>query len=108
MFGHEQIVKIIDADRGAARSKAGLRHEGAAAAPARPTRSTTICKQKYDDEFRERKQTAGKQARADAIKRAARTQSSPSTCPTDGEREVHAGAGRSRRSTPSKSASSAT
>jgi polyribonucleotide nucleotidyltransferase len=66
MFGHEQVVKIIDLIE-EFREKAGLgAKEYPAAAPENPAKD--VIKQKYFAEFRELKQTSGKANRADAIK----------------------------------------
>ena len=65
-FGHEQIRKIIGLIE-EFRTKAGLPvKELPPAPPVNPVKA--ILKQKYYSEFRELKQTAGKHARADAIR----------------------------------------
>jgi polyribonucleotide nucleotidyltransferase len=65
-FGHDQIRKIIALIE-EFRSKAGLGHKQLPpAAPPNPAKD--VLKQKYGAEFRTLKQTAGKHARADAIK----------------------------------------
>jgi polyribonucleotide nucleotidyltransferase len=66
LFGHEQIVKIIDLIEDF-RVKAGLpAKELHAEGPVNPVKD--LLKQKFYDEFRTLKQTAGKAARAEQIK----------------------------------------
>jgi polyribonucleotide nucleotidyltransferase len=66
LFGHEQIVKVIDLIE-ELRSKAGLEPKAAyPAAPANP--ALDHLRQRYTTEFRELKLTAGKHARADKVR----------------------------------------
>src|SRR5262249_36087725 len=65
LFGHKQIVRIIDAiDQ--LRQQAGL---GTKPPPvAKPNPAMDVVRSKYYEEFKQRKLTSGKHARADAIK----------------------------------------
>jgi polyribonucleotide nucleotidyltransferase len=66
MFGHEQIVRIVDLIE-ELRQKAGLGpKELPPPPPASPLKELFV--QRFYNEFRERKQTAGKHLRADAIR----------------------------------------
>src|SRR5262249_5907134 len=66
LFGHEQIVHIVDAIE-ELRRKAGLDPKPAAPeAPVNPLKA--IFRERFYTEFRQLKQTSGKHARADAIK----------------------------------------
>ncbi len=65
-FGHEQIVKIVDAIE-ELRKKAGLESKPAPTGlKANPL--VEVFRQRFYNEFRERKQTSGKQDRADKIR----------------------------------------
>jgi len=66
MFAHKHVVQVIDLVE-ELRDKAGLGKKETAAAAA-PNPAIEVVKQKYYSEFKERKQTTGKHARADAIK----------------------------------------
>src|SRR5207244_3202333 len=66
IFGHKEIIKIIDLIEDF-RTKAGLpAKQLPAEGPVNPVKD--LIKQKFYDEFRTLKQTAGKAARADQIK----------------------------------------
>jgi polyribonucleotide nucleotidyltransferase len=66
MFGHEAIVRIVDLIE-ELRVKAGLGIKEAPP-PALPNPAVDVVKQKYYQEFKQRKLTEGKHARADQIK----------------------------------------
>jgi polyribonucleotide nucleotidyltransferase len=84
LFGHEQIVKIIDLIE-EFRVKAGLPvKELHAEGPVNPVKD--LLKQKFYDDFRTLKQTAGKAARADQIK-ALRERIFDTFAPEDGSGE---------------------
>ncbi|MBY0521758.1 MAG: polyribonucleotide nucleotidyltransferase [Gemmataceae bacterium] len=66
MYAHKQIVQVIEMIE-ELRQKAGLERK-VLPAPAAPSPAFEYLKQKYYEEFKTKKQTSGKQARADAIK----------------------------------------
>ncbi len=66
LFAHEQIVKIVDLVEQLRRQVGLPVKETPAASPANP--AAAILTQRYYNEFKELKQTAGKHARADKIK----------------------------------------
>lgn len=65
-YAHERIVEVIDLVE-ELREKAGLAKKEAYAAPP-PNPALEVVRQKYYNEFRERKQTTGKHARAEQIR----------------------------------------
>ncbi len=66
LFGHKYVVQVIDLIE-ELRDKAGLgRKELPPAAPANP--AAEVLRERYYKELRQRKQTSGKHARADAVK----------------------------------------
>jgi polyribonucleotide nucleotidyltransferase len=82
MFGHQHIVRIVNLIE-ELRQKAGLGpKELPAAAPVNPLKEIFL--QRFYQEFRQRKQTTGKQLRADAI-REFRDQVFQEFLPEDGE-----------------------
>jgi polyribonucleotide nucleotidyltransferase len=66
MFAHQHVVRVIDAIE-ELRSKAGLGPKEPRP-PAEHNPLKGVFRQRFYDEFRQRKQTSGKHARADAIK----------------------------------------
>ncbi len=66
MFGHEHIVRIIDGIE-ELRRKAGLEAK-VAPPPAPPNELKEMFRQRFYNEFREKKQTSGKHARSDAVR----------------------------------------
>jgi polyribonucleotide nucleotidyltransferase len=66
LFGHQHIVRLIDAIE-ELRRKSGIEPKPPFA-PAAPNPLKEVFRQRFYDEFRQRKQTSGKHLRADAIK----------------------------------------
>ena len=88
LFGHKQVVAIIDMIEDL-RKQAGLEPKKLPAAAA-PNPALEVIRAKYYKEYRDKKQTPGKHARAEAIKEL-RTRISGDLIPKEGESKYTSG-----------------